>query len=468
MLPLATPQGVSMNYNDFLNRKATSVPCCGFSFDKEEMNPLMFDWQKDIVCWALKKGKAALFEDCGLGKTLQQLEWCKIVSEHTNKPTIIIAPLAVSKQTKREGRKFGYVVNICRVQEDVRQGINITNYEMLEHFDLSIFGGVALDESSILKQYSGKLRNQIIDSCLNVQYKLSCTATPAPNDYMELGNQSEFLGVMKRTEMLATFFVHDGGETSKWRLKGHAEKDFWTWLTSWAVVLTTPADLGYDNTGYTLPELNIKYIEVKSDEPIASTLSERRDARRKSLKSRCNAAARIVAADPNTQWLIWCDLNDEAEELKKAVKQSREVRGTDTAERKELRLTAFSEGYLTRLITKPSIAGFGLNWQSCHNMIFVGLSDSYEMLYQAIRRCWRFGQTDCVNVYIITSTSEGAVRENITRKDEQCKQMVAEMVKHTKDILESEIKATVRMTEKYEPRKEMFTPNWLIEGGYTA
>lgn len=220
-----------MRYEDFLKQKAVEIPCCGFTFNKAEMNPCLFDWQKDIVAWALRKGKAALFEDCGLGKTIQQLEWCRLISEYTGKPTLIIAPLAVSKQTRREGIKFGYKVNICRSQADVFAGINITNYEMIDHFDLSLFGGVVLDESSILKQYNGKMRNQIIENCCDIPYKLSCTATPAPNDYMELGNQAEFLGVMRRTEMLAEFFVHDGGDTSKWRLKGHAEKDFWLWLT---------------------------------------------------------------------------------------------------------------------------------------------------------------------------------------------------------------------------------------------
>jgi len=457
-----------MNYSEFLSRKAATIPCCGFSFEKENMNPSLFDWQKDIVCWALKKGKAALFENCGLGKTIQQLEWCDIVARHTDRPTLIIAPLAVSRQTRNEGRKFGYDVNICRTQDDVRSGINITNYEMLEHFNLSAFSGIALDESSVLKQYSGKLRNQIIEACRNTPYKLSCTATPAPNDYMELGNQAEFLGVMTRTEMLATFFVHDGGETSKWRLKGHAAQDFWTWLTSWAVVLTTPADLGYSGAGYELPKLNIKYIEVPSDGKIASTLSERREARRVSMTARCRAAARLIENDADSSWLIWCDLNDEADTLRAMIPKAREVRGSDTSERKEIRLTAFSEGLLPRLITKPSIAGFGLNWQCCHNMIFVGLSDSYEMLYQAIRRCWRFGQTNDVNVYIVISTTEGAVKENIERKDQQCKQMVAEMVKHTKDILSSEIKATVRITEEYTPSVEMLTPAWLIEGGYAV
>lgn len=457
-----------MEYKEFLEHKAQVVPCSGFTFEKTEMNPKLFDWQKDIVSWALRKGKAALFEDCGLGKTVQQLEWSRIVAEHTGRPALILAPLAVSRQTRNEGHKFGYEVTICRSQKDVKPGINITNYEMLEHFDLSAFGGVALDESSILKQYSGKLRTQIIEACRGTAYKLSCTATPAPNDYMELGNQAEFLGVMTRSEMLATFFVHDGGQTSKWRLKGHAQDDFWEWLAGWAVVLTSPADLGYSDEGYTLPQLNVKYVEVPSELPMAATLSERRDARRKSLDDRCAVAASLIDSDPNAQWLMWCDLNDEGEKLRELVHGAREVRGSDTAERKDLRLTAFSEGLLRRLVTKPSIAGFGLNWQKCHNMIFIGLSDSYEMLYQAIRRCWRFGQRNPVNVYIVISQAEGAVRENIEWKDVQCKAMIAEMVKHTKDILSAEIKATIRMTEAYEPTIEMKIPTWLIEGGYAA
>ncbi len=457
-----------MEYSEFLKNKERIVPCCGFTFAKDEMNPLLFEWQKDIVSWALKKGKAALFEDCGLGKTAQQLEFARIVSEHTGQPTLILAPLAVSRQTVREGQKFNYTVNICRTQDDVQPGINITNYEMLDHFDLSRFGGIVLDESSILKHYNSKMRTQIIETCQSVKYKLSCTATPAPNDFMELGNQAEFLGVMKRTEMLATFFVHDGGDTSKWRLKGHAEKDFWAWLAGWAVVLTTPADLGYDATGYELPPLNIEYVEVDSDAPMASTLSERRNARRASLEDRCKVAAELIQKEPESQWLAWCDLNDESDELTRVIDGAVEVKGSDKQETKEDRLTGFTEGKINRLVSKPSIAGLGLNWQGCHNMIFVGLSDSYEMLYQAIRRCWRFGQESPVNVYIVISKSEGAVKENIERKDAQCKKMISEMVEHTKEILSQEIRQTVRMTEPYEPKVNMIIPKWLITGGYAA
>lgn len=457
-----------MNYEEFLETKARAVPCCGFSVEKDEMNPVLFEWQKDIVGWALKKGKAALFEDCGLGKTIQQLEWSRIVAAKTGEPCLILAPLAVSRQTKNEGMKFGYTVNICRTQDDVQAGINITNYEMLEHFDLSAFGGIVLDESSILKHYSSKMRNQIIDSCANVKYKLSCTATPAPNDYMELGNQSEFLGVMKRTEMLATFFVHDGGETSKWRLKGHAQNDFWQWLAGWAVVLTTPADLGYDGSGYKLPNLKVEYITVPSDLPIASTLSERRNARRASLEERCVQTSALIESEPNAQWLVWCDLNDEADRLENLISNAKELRGSDSSKVKENTLAGFSTGFCRRLITKPSIAGFGLNWQSCHNMVFVGLSDSYEMMYQAIRRCLRFGQRHTVNVYIVTSEAEGAVRENIQRKEVQCQTMIKEMISHTQEILAEDVRATFRMTEAYVPTISMIIPAWLTTEGATA
>jgi len=453
-----------MEYQEFLSKKAHIVPFCGIAYDKDDMNPNLFDWQKDIVCWALRKGKSALFEDCGLGKTLQQLEWGRIISEHTCLPILILAPLAVSRQTRLEGEKFGYQVNICRDQQDISTGINITNYEMLSHFDLAVFGGIVLDESSILKCYSGKIRTHIIDACRDVPYKLSCTATPAPNDFMELGNQSEFLGVMRRSEMLATFFVHDGGETSKWRLKGHAESDFWAWLAGWAVVLTTPADLGYDSEGYDLPDLHMHYITVESEIPEAKTLTERRNARKASLGDRSGAAAEIVRNDPAGQWLIWCDLNAEADALKALIPGVLEVRGADKPSRKESVLTGFSTGFVSRLVSKPSIAGFGLNWQECNKMIFVGLSDSYEMMYQAIRRCWRFGQLYPVNVYIVTSEAEGAVRENIARKQDQCEMMMAEMVLHTKDILSADVRATVRMAEPYCPEAIMEIPQWLMEG----
>lgn len=461
-----------MTYEEFLEKKKVTAISSGFEKPKEQMNKNLFDWQKDIVHWALRKGRAALFEDCGLGKTIQELEWAQSVSDYTNKPVLILAPLAVSEQTKREGEKFGYAVHIVREQKEVKDGINITNYEILEHFDVSVFGGVVLDESSILKNFTGKIRTEIIESFRETPYKLSCTATPAPNDFMELGNQSEFCGVMSRTEMLATYFIHDGGDTSKWRLKGHAQEKFWEWLATWAVVMTNPRDLGYDGAGFDLPELQTIQHVVKEDTNIidgnfslfaqvAETLNERMDARRQSLGARCAKAAELIAENPNEQWLVWCDLNAEADELKNMIPKATEVRGSDTPEYKSEMLSGFTTGDVQIMISKPSIAGWGLNWQGCHNMIFVGLSDSYEMMYQAIRRCWRFGQKHSVDVHIVTSEAEGAVKDNIDRKEKQAALMTEEMVKHTRDILEQEIRGTVKISIPYNPQVEMIVPEWL-------
>lgn len=461
-----------MTYAEFLQSKQCKVVSSGFEKPRENMNQYMFGWQKDIVYWALKKGRAALFEDCGLGKTLQQLEWAQSVCDYTERPVLIVAPLAVAEQTKHEGEKFGYQVSVCRTQNDVLDGINITNYEMLSHFDASKFTGVVLDESSILKNYTSKTRTQIIEMFRDTPYKLSCTATPSPNDYMELGNQAEFLGVMSRTEMLATYFIHDGSNTSKWRLKGHAEDRFWSWVAEWAVVLTSPADLGYSGEGYNLPQLNtVEHLVEPGTKSMdgnltlftktAQTLSERREARRNSLDERCEEAAEIVKTDAG-QWLVWCDLNDESSKLKSLIPGAVEIRGSDTPQDKADRLRGFTDDSIHVLVTKPSIAGFGLNWQGCHNMIFVGLSDSYEMMYQAIRRCYRFGQANTVNVHIVTSTAEGAVRENIERKDRQRADMTAEMVRHTKEILRKEIRGTTRDVIEYNPQVEMKIPAWLI------
>ena len=458
-----------MNYNEFLESKQRIPPACGFDKPKEEMNPLLFEWQKDIVRWALKKGRAALFEECGNGKTIQQLEFCRCVSEHTGLPALIAAPLTVAEQTRREGAKFGYEVTLCRRQEDVRPGINVTNYEMLDHFDASVFGAVVLDESSIIKNYMGKVRNQIIEMFQNVPYRLSCTATPSPNDYMELGNQVEFLGIMSRTEMLATFFTHDGSNTSQWRLKGHAETRFWEWVATWAVVLTCPGDLGYPNDGYILPELRMHEHLVRCRnlmdrglfDWVAQTLTERRDARRMSLRERCEKAAELVASAPEEQWIIWCDLNDESAMLTGMIAGSVEVRGTDKPEEKASALRSFADGYIRYLVTKPSIAGFGMNWQQCHNMIFVGLSDSYEAMYQSIRRCYRFGQEHPVNVHIVTSAAEGAVKANVERKEAQATAMKQNMVQYTKEILTREIHGTERIVIPYDPAVEMLIPEWL-------
>lgn len=450
-----------MDYKSFLEKKTIVSKDTGFTVNRKDLNDNLFEYQKDIVIWSLKKGKAAIFADCGLGKSLMQLEWAKKVHKETNGPILILAPLAVTEQTYREGIKFGINSKVVECQEDVINGINITNYEKLDKFDTSVFKGVVLDESSILKSFTGKVRNQIIDNFKNTPYKLACTATPAPNDYMELGNHSEFLGVMTRSEMLAMYFVHDGGNTSKWRLKGHATDVFWQWMSSWAVVITNPRDLDYEIEGYDLPKLNIHEIIVDGDEPIVETLTltQRRQARKESLEERCRSAADLVN-NSNENWLVWCNLNDESKLLHELINDSVEVKGSDKAKHKTDSSISFANGDIKCLVSKPLIFGMGLNFQNCHNMIFVGLSDSYEQYYQAVRRCWRFGQEHEVDVYIVISAKEGCVKENIERKQEDADTMQQEMLKHTKEITKENIKATCRISTPYNNNLKMILPVW--------
>lgn len=450
-----------MEYNEFLKNKRFVLESSGFDIDKSELNPMLYEFQKDIVRWALKKGKACIFADCGLGKTAMQLSWSYQVHKHTNGKILILAPLAVADQTKRESEKFGYSAKVVEKQDDCISGINITNYEKLDRFVANEFVGVVLDESSILKSYSGKFRTAIIQNFYEVPYKLACTATPAPNDYMELGNHSEFCGVMTRSEMLSMFFVHDGGETSKWRLKGHAEDVFWQWLASFSVFIDNPNNIGYEIDGYNLPPINIQEIIVdkKSPSTEAITLTERRQARKDSLEFRCKQAAQLVNSS-DEQWLVWCDLNDEGNTLEKLINESKNVQGSDTNQYKSDTMLEFSEGNLKCLISKPRLAGFGMNWQNCHNMIFTGLSDSYEQFYQALRRCWRFGQEKPVNVYIIISSKEGCVKENIERKQKDFIKMQSEMTELTKEITKKELRSTCRISTPYEPKIEMKLPKW--------
>lgn len=450
-----------MDYREFLENKEFVLASSGFDINKDALNPKAYEFQKDITRWALAKGRAAIFADCGLGKTLMQLMWAQEVHKKTNGKILIVAPLSVTTQTAREGEKFGIKVKVCESQTDVIDGINITNYEKLERFIAKDFIGVVLDESSILKSFTGKIRTAIIDNFQNVPYKLACTATPAPNDYMELGNHAEFLGVMTRAEMLAMFFVHDGGETSKWRLKGHAEDVFWQWMASWCVFIDNPINLGYEIAGYTLPKMNLKEIIVDGTEPVTDTLtlSERRNARRDSLSLRCERAAEI-ANGLGEQCLVWCDMNDEGNTLEKLIEESKNVQGSDKPEYKTSTMADFSDGKLKCLISKPSIAGFGMNWQNCHNMIFTGLSDSYEQFYQAIRRCWRFGQEHEVNIWIVISKKEGCVKQNIERKQADFLKMQQSMIELTKEITKKELKKTCRISTPYEPETEMTLPEW--------
>lgn len=445
-----------MKYKKFLESKKIIDRASGF--EPEELNKYLYDFQRDITAWAIRRGRAAIFADCGLGKTPMQLEWAKQVHEFTGENILILAPLAVSYQTKREADKFDMPpIAVCRSQEDVKAGTNITNYEILHKFDPGSFIGVVLDESSILKSYTGKFRAQIIDLFRDTPYKLACTATPAPNDFMELGNHSEFLNVLTRMEMLSMFFINDTSNTGIWRLKGHAEKEFWQWICSWAVMIKQPSDLLYQNNGFKLPELKLHHIEVEHGVPLtgelfireARTMDERRRARRESIGARVEKMAKIVKLSGNQPWLIWCNLNDEADTITKMLPGAVNVRGSDDRKTKEENLLGFAQGKIQILVTKPKIGGFGMNFQHCANVGFLGLSDSYEAFYQAIRRCWRFGQEQEVNAYIVTADVEGAVVDNIRRKERDAQKLNREMVKNMGDISKTVIGSEKKSLTEY-------------------
>lgn len=449
-----------ISYDSFINNKRATMPPSGFAVDRDMLHDSLFEFQKDIVRWALRRGRAAIFAGTGLGKTRMQIEWAMNVHRMSGGDVLLLAPLAVAAQTIREGAVLGYEITMCRSQDDVKPGLNIANYEMLHHFEPVLFEGIVLDESSILKSFTGKMRTDLIESFAFTPYRLACTATPAPNDYMEIGNHAEFLGVMNRTEMLSMYFVHDGGDTSKWRLKGHAEDTFWKWVANWGVVLEKPSDLEYPDDGYILPPLTINdhVIEVEGEQ--AKTLSQRQKARRETVEERVAACAEIVNAT-DEPFLVWCDLNVESEMLTKAIPGAVEVKGSDKPAHKEKALLDFAAGKIRVLVTKPSIAGFGMNWQHCADMAFVGLSDSFEQVFQAVRRCYRFGQTRPVNVTMITSSREGATAENIKRKETDFRNMVAEMVKYTKDITSDSIRSTERDVTEYNAKRPIILPSWL-------
>lgn len=626
-------------YSQFLARKRIMDPSTGLSV-VPPLPAVMNPHQSDIASWALRRGRAAVFAGTGLGKTLIELVWASEVARYTGKPVLGFAPLAVSSQHIREAEKFGLHAEITCAQEDVRNGVFVTNYQKIDHFDLSKFGGVVLDESSILKSTDGHYRTRLIRECASVPFRLAATATPAPNDFMELGNHAEFLGVMSYTDMLATFFTHDGGDTQKWRLKGHAENEFWKWMASWAVMLRKPSDLGYSNDGYDLPPLTQHQHVVSVDYapsldtgflfPMeATSLQERIAARRDTVAERVAMAFRVVIGDacaklaeclgsqntltpgaknieptppnvsgerakddrksttpntcdpttrptekssngrrnsrlkstavdandtpqtlsigncaksvqdsetshlaglgasnlntgwkhPNTThlsigkegsaqsaeisrdiistlitatrqaesagffaapaiqasviskmtregwiepWCIWCNLNSEQDALAKAFGPlAFSVSGSMSDEDKERQILAWIDGERPVMISKPSIMGFGMNFQHCRNTIFVGLNDSFEQIYQAIRRFWRFGQTRPVTVHFIAAETEGAVVANLKRKEADAERMAAAMVLHTASISAEIIRGSVRDRPDYSPTQRVIIPDWL-------
>ena len=431
-----------MTYEEFLKAKQKRHTPCGL--EVSEIGGNLFDWQKTVTKWALKQGKAALFEDCGLGKTPQQLVWGDEVSKATGKPVLILAPLAVSMQTKREGVKFNVGVNICETQADIKPGVNITNYEKLDHFDAKAFSGVVLDESSILKAYMGKTKRQIVEMFKNTPYRLACTATPAPNDLMELLNHAEFLGIMRSSEALSIWFIADQSNSGAYKLKGHAEKDFWQWVASWAVCIEKPSDIGYPDDGYILPPLaeHNEIVQI-SDMNDDLTLGFFRDIdmsatgffkeKSRTVKERAARCAEIATAT-DEQYLIWCYTNEEASELARLIPEAVEVRGSDKPERKETAALRFIDGDARVLISKPSIFGYGLNFQNCHNAVFCGLDYSFESYYQALRRLYRFGQDKPVNIWRVLGSTEQNILDVIGRKQKQKDAMSRGMAEHMREF----------------------------------
>jgi len=458
-----------MNYEDFLAAKAIVDTPTGLQ-TLPDLPEVMFGFQADIAKWALRRGRSALFAGTGLGKSLMELAWASAVAEATGDAVMLFAPLAVSNQMLREASKFGIDAALVADQSEVRRGgVNITNYQKLAHFDMGAFGGVVLDESSILKNVDGKYRTRLIECCANIPFRLAATATPAPNDFMELGNHAEFLGIMSYTDMLATFFVHDGGSTQNWRLKGHAENEFWKWMASWGVMLRKPSDLGYPNDGYDLPPLEYIMHQVEIDfapspelgmfPSEAQSLSERIAARRDSVGARVAQAVEVTPLDRPFVW--WCNLNAEAEKIAAGIPGAVNLHGSLKDDEKERILIDFSEGRIRHLVTKASLAGFGMNWQHCADTGFVGLNDSWEQFYQAVRRFWRFGQDKPVNCHIIAAKTEGATVANIKRKEHDADRMAAAMVRHMSALSSAAISGSSRETPLYNPTQPVHLPAFL-------
>ena len=459
-----------MSYEDFITRKLSSVAPVGFRVDGD-VCPEAFDYQRDAIRWTCGRGRAALWAGTGLGKTLMQTAWADQVERHTSQRVLILAPLAVAMQTVREADRFGLKGAAYLKADDGAARIAVTNYDRLHGFNPDNFGAVVLDESSILKAQDGATRRELTEAFSRTPFRLACTATPAPNDLDELGNHAEFLGICTRVQMLATYFVHDGGETQVWRLKRHAVRDFWRWVASWALLIRKPSDLGYDDTRHRLPALNYHQhtiaasaAEVRAQGGLfameAQGLDGQRKARKASLASRVAMAAEIVAREPSEPWLLWCDLNDEADALVSSIPGAAQIAGSDAADDKEARILDFAEGRLRVLVTKPSIAGFGVNWQHCARVIFVGVTHSWETYYQAVRRCWRFGQTRPVEVHVVTSELEGAVVANLMRKEAAAEEMASAMVAAMGEVQRAEIRGASRESERY-VAPVVRVPSWL-------
>lgn len=448
------------DYQSFLACKAQLVGEAGF--EPVFVPDFLFPFQRALTEWALRKGRAGIFADCGLGKTPMQLVWAENVRQHTGRPVLIVSPLAVSFQTENEAHKFGIEAAVSR-DGRVAAGITLTNYERLHLFDRDDFGGVVCDESSAIKAFDGVRRALVTEFLRPLRYRLLCTATAAPNDYIELGTSSEALGYLGHTDMLGRFFTNDNkarywARESQWRFKGHAEIPFWRWVASWARALRRPSDLGFEDNGFLLPPLQLREHVVQARRPPdgmlfdmpANGLREEREEQRRTLVERCEAVADLLADDGRA--IAWCQLNDEGDLLTELIPGAAQVKGSDDADEKEDRLMAFSRGEIRVLVTKPTIAGWGLNWQHCHRMTFFP-SHSYEQYYQAVRRCWRFGQQHAVTVDIVTTEGGVNTLKNLERKAGQADRMFDALVTHMRDAV------AIRRSLDYDQHVEV--PAWL-------
>lgn len=434
----------SEDYQAFLQSKQVRAHTDGINVDLDAIHPDLFPFQKALVQWALRKGRSALFADTGLGKSRMQIEFARL----TGKRALIVAPLSVARQTVGEGKKIGVEVHYTRSGHDLIDSINITNYEMISLFDPTDFDTIVLDESSILKSLNGKTRDKLIELFKDTPYRLCCTATPAPNDITEIANHAEFLGIMTRSDMLAMFFVHDSDTSAHggWRLKKHAEEPFYRWMASWSMSVKKPSNIGFDDTGYILPELSIHPTIVETDYvPVGQLFStglkgitDRSRARKGTIQERVQRAVELVNSNAE-QWILWCGMNDESAALARAIPDSIEITGSDSPDAKIAAIESFQRGESRILITKPKIAGFGINLQNCHQMAFVGLGDSFEAYYQCIRRCYRFGQLHPVYAYIVISEIEQEIFSNVMRKEHEAQRMSDQLIKQVQTFEREEI-----------------------------